>query len=769
MIKSIITLVFILLFTVNEIVAQIPIGGWRDHFPYVQAKFVAKTGDKVFCATPYALFYYNLEDNSVEKLSRTNGLSDIEPCALRYNSAKDLLVVAYENANIDLIQGNNIRNLNDIKYKSIQGDKKIYHIEFQGNLAYLACGFGIVVIDLDRKEVKDTYYIGQNASSIKVNSIAFDTDNIYAATESGIYFADRNNSNLVDFHAWQKISSLDFPDGEYTSIINFETQLLAIYYNSADTTSIIYKKNDLAWNQIYNQGTFIKKVNLSNKKLFLIEQNVIKVLNSNLTENTIISDYKFANPYPNDCIIDEQGNLYIADDASGLVFGLINDFQSAIPNGPFTNHVSDIDAFNNQVWVAGGGVNATWGKLYRYAEMYYFVDERWHWNILWEPYTRDFLKIMVNPYNPSQVFAGAWGSGVYVFENNQLVVNYNETNSTLRSSLPGENDIYIGGMVLDETQNLYVTNSSVSEPISVKTAQGDWYSYSYNGISNYGPIGEIINTQYNHKWVQLARGGGLFAFDDNLTPNDTDDDQYRRFSLFDANGQVVTNEVLSLAEDKEGVIWVGTDQGVFTYYNPQNVFTGENFYADRIKVVDNSNDTIVQYLLSSEKITAIAIDGANRKWFGTESSGLFLMSADGQEEILHFNKTNSPLISNFITAICVNGKTGEVFIGTDKGMVSYKGTAIEGDDNFSNPYVYPNPVRETYNGPITITGLATNVNVKITDIAGQLVYETTAFGGQAIWDGKNYSGRRVNTGVYLVFCTDENGDKTKVLKFLVIN
>jgi hypothetical protein len=769
MTKSIITLAFFLFFTVNELIAQIPIGGWRDHFPYVQANLVAKTTDKVFCATPYALFYYNLKDNSVEKLSRTNGLSDIEPCALRYNPEKDLLVVTYENANIDLIQGNNIRNLSDIKHKAIQGNKKIYHIEFQDNLAYLACGFGIVVIDLDKKEVKDTYYIGENASSVQVNSIAFDTDNIYAATESGIYYASLTNSNLVDFRAWQKISTLDFPIGQYKSVVNFESQLLTSYYNPTDSTSIIYKKNGSAWNQVYNQGTLIKNINHSNEKLFLIEQNVVKVLNSNLTENTSISDYQFAIPQPNDCTIDEQGDFYIADNASGLVFGQGDDFQSVIPNGPYTNHVSDIESVNSQIWVAGGGVNTIWGNLYRYAEMYSLVDERWRSNILWDSPARDFLKVLVNPYNPSQVFTGAWGTGVYVFENNQLVVNFNETNSTLQSTIPGVDFINIGGMVLDEAQNLYVTNSGVNEPISVKTAQGDWYSYSYNGISNYAPIGEIINTQYNHKWVQLARGGGLFAFDDNLTPDDTDDDQYRRFSLFDSNGQVVTNEVISLAEDKEGVIWVGTDQGVFTYYNPQNVFTGENFYADRIKVVDNSNDTIVQYLLSSEKVTAISIDGANRKWFGTESSGVFLMSDNAQKEILHFNETNSPLISNFITAICINGKTGEVFIGTDKGMVSYKGTATEGDDNFSNPYVYPNPVRETYNGPITITGLASNVNVKITDIAGQLVYETTAFGGQAIWDGKNYSGRRVNTGVYLVFCTDENGDKTKVLKFLVIN
>ncbi len=769
MIKQAIKFSLILLLISSNLKAQVPIGGWRDHFPYIKAQLVIKTTDKVFCATPYALFYYNLDDNSVEKLSRTNGLSDIQPCALKYHPEKDLIFVAYQNANIDLIKDNSISNISDIKNKAIQGDKKIYHIEFQGNLAYLACGFGIVVIDLDKKEIKDTYYIGPNATSIKVNSIAFDNENIYAATDNGIYYANKTNANLVDFNAWQKITTLDFPESRYTEVINFESQLLVNYHNTDDNVSIIYKKNGSGWTEIYNQGTFVKRLTHSNAKLIIIEQNQLKVLNSNFTEDITISDYGFAAPFPNDCVTDEHGDFFIADNSSSLVVKQEADWHYIMPNGPQTSSVYDIATFNSDVWAVGGGITSTWGNVFKYAELHSFVDENWRSNILWTSNARDFVKVLVNPYNPSQVFVGSWGAGVFVFENNQLVANYNETNSTLTSINPGEDFIRVKGIALDEAQNLYVTNSGVSEPISVKTTEGDWYSYSYNGISNYGSIGEMIITQYNHKWIQLGRGGGLFAFDDNYTPGDTDDDQSRRFSLFDANGQVVTNEVLSLAEDKDGVIWVGTDQGVFTYYNPQNVFSNENFYADRIKVVDNSNDTIVQYLLAAEKIRAIAIDGANRKWFGTESSGVFLMSEDAQQEIQHFTKDNSPLISNYITSIAVNGKTGEVFIGTDKGMVSYKGTATEGDDDFSNPYVYPNPVRETYNGPITITGLATDVNVKITDIAGQLVYETKAFGGQAIWDGKNYSGRRVSTGVYLVFCTDENGEKTKVLKFLVIN
>ena len=211
-----IILLLLLFVKVNGINAQIPVDEWRDHFPYITATSVLKANDRIFCLTPHALFYYNLEDNSVEKLSRASGLSDVGTSAMAYNDENELLLVAYENANLDFIQGSNISNLSDIKNKLIQGNKKIYHIEFQGSLAYLSCGFGIVVIDTDKREVKDTYYIGPNASSIEVYSITFDDKYIYAATESGIYFADKNSPGLVDFNIWQKITTLPFPDGKYT-------------------------------------------------------------------------------------------------------------------------------------------------------------------------------------------------------------------------------------------------------------------------------------------------------------------------------------------------------------------------------------------------------------------------------------------------------------------------------------------------------------------------------------------------------------------------
>lgn len=762
-------LIFLLIFQQN-VFAQIPVGSWRDHLPYIEATNIVQAKNKIFCTTPYALFYYNTDDYSINKLSITNGLSDIGTNAINYLEEKDLLVVAYSNANLDFIQGNNITNLNDIKQKQIQGSKTIHQIEFNDSKAYLACGFGIVVVNLDKFEVEDTYYIGPEASAIEVFSITFDQEFIYAATGQGIYYAPKNSSDLIDYSVWNKVENIPDSNGEYWNILNFNGQIFANCLNQSENASYVYKKDNDDWELFYYSGKEVHKLKVSNNELFLIEEGKILVFDESFNLKRQIVDYGLGTPKPADCITDQKGNLYIADKASGLVINEnANEFESILVDGPFNNHVVDISAHDNKVWVAGGGRTSFWGNIYNFPEAYSFIEENWNSTILWSSSARDFVKMIINPKNSSQVFAGSWGWGVFELLNNEVKNIYNDQNSTLQSIIPGDDFIRIGGLAFDDKQNLWVTNSGVSEPISVKLNDGSWYSLNYPEISGYGSVGEIIITQNNNKWVQLARGGGLFAFNDYFTPDDVNDDDHKRFVPVDENGELITKEIFSIAEDKDGVIWIGTDQGVLTYFNPQNVFSGENFYADRVKLIDENNDSLVQYLLSKEKITTIAIDGANRKWFGTENSGVYLMSADTREELFHFHTGNSPLFSNSITDIAINGKTGEVFIGTSQGIVSYKGTATEGNDSYVDAYVYPNPVRENYDGLITITGLATDVNVKITDVSGKLVYETNAFGGQAIWNGKNFAGQKVKTGVYLIFCTDDTGKYKKVLKLLIIN
>jgi ligand-binding sensor domain-containing protein len=363
-----------------------------------------------------------------------------------------------------------------------------------------------------------------------------------------------------------------------------------------------------------------------------------------------------------------------------------------------------------------------------------------------------------------------WGYGIIYLEKMQKKAVYNPSNSSLQTIIPGD-FCRVYGMAFDKNMNLWVTNSGVSNPISVLSADGKWTSLNYGPAINAPNVSKLLIDSGNRKWVILPRGNGLFVFDDNGTPGDIRDDTYTRVSIADNAGNEISNFVYDIAEDLEGNIWVGTASGPVVYYHPAAVFEGPQAggYAQQILVPRNDGSGLGDYLLSTETITSIAVDGANRKWFGTRNSGVYLISADGLKQIHHFTRENSPLLSNTINSITIDGQTGEVFFATDKGIVSYRGTATSGGDSFGKVYVFPNPVRETYHGDITITGLARNVNVKITDISGNLVFETKALGGQAVWNGKNFDGRRVATGVYLVFCTNEDGSKTYVTKLLFIH
>ena len=237
-----------------------------------------------------------------------------------------------------------------------------------------------------------------------------------------------------------------------------------------------------------------------------------------------------------------------------------------------------------------------------------------------------------------------------------------------------------------------------------------------------------------------------------------------------ANVQTAT--ISCLAADKEGdEIWIGTEQGIKVIYNASYAFSN-NLYAQNILVEQSipTDDTVyVQNLLEFESITAIAVDGANRKWIGTSKAGVFLVSEDGTKELLHFNEGNSPLFSNQITSIAINHDNGEVFFGTTNGIISYRGTATYGKDYFEEALVFPNPVRETYTGVIAVSGLMDNSFCKIADASGKLVWQGYANGGELIWDGKDFYGNRPATGVYFVFASDKTGKEKKVAKILFIN
>jgi ligand-binding sensor domain-containing protein len=280
---------------------------------------------------------------------------------------------------------------------------------------------------------------------------------------------------------------------------------------------------------------------------------------------------------------------------------------------------------------------------------------------------------------------------------------------------------------------------------------------------------EIVIDKNNYKWIRyngtVGVNAGLAVYNDNRTTLEPNDDDYKTLNNNKGSGELPDIQVNCLAVDHDGEIWVGTAKGLCVFYSPGNIFSANPSDAKQVLIGEGDN---LGYLLGDEAITAIFVDGGNRKWIGSRS-GLWLVSPDGREIIHNFNVDNSPLLSNNIRQLGIVEETGELFISTDKGIISFRTDASTGEDKHGDVKVFPNPVRPDYRGKITIQGLPEEAYVKITDIAGNLVYETRSNGGTASWDGNNFEGRRASSGVYLVFSANPDASDTFVSKILFIS
>ncbi len=742
--------------------AQPGIGDWQSYLPYKTGRQVSIAGNRVYAGTRSGLYYYDKEFNTINILSKSDGLSDLEINAISYSAERESLVIGYTNTNIDILEGNEIYNIPDIKRKQITGNKTIHNILLVDDLAYLSCGFGIVVVNLEKKEIKDTYLIGENGGFINVFDMATDGVKLFAATETGIYEADIDNTNLVDYNNWTRISDVPHPTGPYMSITWAQEKLYAAYRNPAPGGDSLYYRENGIWNNFeLIESNKVHHVRAKSDGLIVVTG---LYATAYTTEDEAFHVISSLSPVHAEY---QNGNFWVADKMSGMhrspAWG---EKEFIIPNGPLSCGVATIALKEDVLYTGAGYLTGGWNGTHRWAELNEYRESVW--SGMYTSDYRDLIHLSIDPANKNHVFGSTWGYGLIEFRDGEIVEVYDDANSTLQTIMVGD-FFRLGGSVFDPGNNLWVTNSGVPEPISVRKADGKWKSFVLDGKLKVDALGRIINTYADHNWVICPLGHGLFAFDVNETVDDISDDSYKKFDIVDVNGKVITNNVVSLAEDRDNNIWVGTDMGIVVYYSSSRVFDDELFYGQRIIIPRNDGTGHGDILFGSEKITAIAVDGANRKWIGTAKSGIYLVSEDGLEEIHHFTEDESPLLSNNITDIAINGDNGIVYIGTDKGLISYKSTAIDGRENFRGVYVYPNPVRHDYQGEIVVTGLVGNVNVKITDITGNIVYETTALGGQAIWDGRSFSGQRVHTGVYMVFCTDEDGLHTHITKLLVIN
>ncbi len=757
------------------ILSQSAIGSWQTHISYTNINQITQSQEKIYAISTGALFSVDKKDNIVESYSKISGLNDNNIHLIEYSDFNNLLFIAYKNSNIDLMSENgSIWNISDIYRKNMSGSKKINNICFNNNLAYIACDFGITILDLNKNEFTETYIIGSEENSEKIIKININNNDIYALTENNLFIGN-SSKNLINYQNWDKVS---IPD---SAIKNIDMYLSNNEIYLLKTNNVLYKYTNNSWTKYKNA---IKNITISNDAILLTDTaNQISMIN-NQTETIIAEDAINA-------LFDKDKNTVwffstYALSSKNLKTGKFNHF---VPNGPESNTSWRLRYSNGRIFSIPGGrwavnyytpaslsiyENNSWKKY----DTYYFVSRT---ETTKDSY--DLVDIAINPNDNTNFWIASYGVGLYEFRNDELYKFHHCDNSGLTTIFPDGNKynyIRTDGLTYDNHGNLWMLNNA-GNLIKYIDPNGTYHEIPNSTIVSHNDLTPqdiiISNKNPNHKIFLMPRyrntnNSIFYALDDNGTLDYTGDDKTVAFTkVYDQDNKELyfsaSPLLRSIAQDKNGVIWIGTTKGIFLINDPAKMFE-DNFRVYRIKIPRNDGTGLADYLLDTEEIKAIAVDGANRKWIGTATSGIYLVSEDGLETIHHFTTQNSPLLSDAIQSIAINDKTGEVFIGTGNGLISYQSDAIEGGDIFKNVRAYPNPVRPEYNGLITLIGLIDNTQIRITDVNGNLVYETRSNGGVATWDACNLSGSRVATGVYFAHCISADGKQKHITKILVI-
>ena len=743
-----------------------PVGLWREHLPYNSAIDVTAGNGKIFCATPYSLFSVSLADNLTERYSRVTGLNETGVSAIQFDEAGEKLFIAYSNSNIDIIFRNDIYNIPDIKRDNIIGDKTVYNIYPFSDNFYLSTGLGIIVIDGNRYEVKDSWFIGAGGNQVKVNGFTSDAAYYYAATEEGLKRIALNSPNPANHSNWQLLSgSNGLLPGACKNVFTVQGKVVVQKDDS------LFVQNGNNWSLLYADGWPWVSSSTKENKLLLCQRQMngtsrVVILNADGTVNRLLANTG-AVSFPRKAIL-VNNQPWVADQFACLSRFEVSSsaYEQYLLNSPQGVASGEMLVYDNVFYATAGSVNDAWNYLYNGDGVFSFKEGTWtntnRYKFPSLDSMLDFITIAVDKRDET-VWAGSYGGGLLHIKPGPSFEIFKQNN--LGAAVGDPFSYRVSGLAFDGENNLWISNFGAAQPWRVKKADGTWKIFSLPFTLFENAVSQIIIDDNNFKWIVAPKGNGLLCYDHGSSIDNTGDDKWRRYGTGTGNGNLPSNDVLCVAKDKNGYIWVGTNDGVGVIQCPELAFDSPT--CDAVwPIVPNGN--FAGYLFKGQEARSIAVDGADRKWLATRN-GVFLVSATGEKVIYQFTETNSPLLSNDVKKITIEGKTGEVYFATSKGICSFRSTATEGSETNENVLVFPNPVPPGFSGTIAIRGLVNNAIVKITELDGRLVYQTRALGGQAIWDGRNYKGQTISSGAYLVLVSDDGRKERTATKIFFIS
>jgi hypothetical protein len=739
---------------------------WKGYFSYNQISDLAESNRKVFASAENAIFSKDIQTNEIKTYNTIDGLSGLTISAIYHSDIVNRTFVGYDNGLIKVINQTDGSVATVVGIRDQEGGippnkKRINHFYEYNNKLYISCDFGIVEYKLDTFLFGETFIIGAGGSQVDVLQTTVVDSYIYAITRNnGIKRAVVTATNLIHYNAW-----LQFDSGFWLSAVNFNGQLVALNANNR-----IYRHNGTFFLEIYNLIQPAKDLRSRGDYLIACSQNSAVVINMTFGLVTQIN----ANSIPNvtttpvfSCATILNDRIFIGTTEQGVFETSIANpmgVEQLLPDGPSRNKVfSMATTKTNDFWVVYGDYSAFNNPypLDSYGLSKY-TSNGWI-NIPYEEVlgAKSISSITVNPSNENQVFASSYFSGLLKIENNEVIQLFDKTNSSLEDAPSNPGVGYrIGHSAYDKNGNLWMTNGLLVNLLKVLRANGQWGSYSFEPILTQSTAtGRIAVDKNNTKWI-CTLDQGLIAFNENYN------NRFKKLTDGEDRGNLPVKAVQTVAIDNRNQLWIGTKKGLRVLPSVDRFLTDDGQL--KANAIIFMEDGLAQELMYEQFITDIVVDGANNKWVGTADAGVFCFSSNGQETLYHFTIENSPLPSNIIKDIDINGNTGEVFFVTEQGLVSFKGTSTKSSQDLSQVYVYPNPVRPNFEGTVKISGLVDKANVKITDIEGSLVHEAIAEGGTIEWDTTAFGKYKVASGVYMIFIATQDAMDTNVKKVMII-
>ena len=761
---------------------QSAIGQWLDHNSFIAVRKVCVGEGDVYAATRMSLFRYDVAENVVQPMTKVNGLTDVGISTMAYNPATQMLAVAYNNSGLDLVHKGQVHHIADIHYSGIGGDKKVYNIRFNGRKVYLATGFGVVVVDADRHEIEETYYLGPDGESGVVYDIAFTDSLVVAATDRGMMTAPKGSQRLHIYESWtldtvsplagMSVRMLEVsPWALVAAACTTNPDSMTVFYQYPRTVFYQYAGS---WDTLFIGR--VRSLKCHNGLVILNRFNRIDIFNDRFECKYSLVELPEYGLAIEDVDVDANGTLWMGHVWAGLIQSprSYTTFTSHSPVGPTNDdYVYSLTATSSSLYLCPGGKKPTYESALLPGSLSIYEKGEWSQITRSEgiPNYQDVLYMAVDPKDRKHISATSWGYGVLDIHNKVIDTLFDQTNSqgALVPFTSGSfTHLRVSGLAYDKQGNLWITNSLVDRGLVVRYHDGSWRNFDISpilqGLANdKKEIDKLVwDSVTDYKWF-IGKANRIYVHDG-----------VNKLAYVNPNNgsKLETHTVTCLVQDRSGDLWFGTDKGIKVIYDGYRAFAnggrGEMAPVNCSNILYNE-DGINEYLMAYESITCMAVDGANRKWVGTSNNGLYLISANGLEQLHHFTTANSPLASDKIVALAVHPESGVVYVGTDMGLQSYRSTAtVAYAEPMADIHAFPNPVRPGYDGPIAVKGFTRDALVHITDTRGHVVHSATAFGGQAVWDGRNQQGEPVASGTYFVFASDSAGNMRSVAKILIL-